>query len=353
MRDFRRRSAFTLIELLVVVAIIGLLVSILLPSLREAREQAKTAKCLNNMKSIGLAANQYRLDGAGGGDYPWVMSARNFNFGFYTEFIWGGGMPDRTGPDWDNSGLADANGAAGGLFVSMDTYRIRPVFRPMNKYFSDSVTWDRKPGAARTATPADIPGWFKCPSDRTAVVPTACGGNEPPFPDTPFQMWKWWGSSYPINWYWPYYYEDSTVRPSAYGAPCGSGNGLIQLFGYAPQSPSDDKDLPGVGRDLVKSKDGRFASEFILFMEGQANYMLSGARPPGYMRNTPFGVVKYQQLGWHNKIDKHVVSFMDGHSEYKLLDTRYVIGDDWSIWPNKPWGGRWERFNSRAPIDNP
>lgn len=50
---------FTLIELLVVVAIIGILVSILLPSLAKSREIARRAVCKNNLKQCGLASTLY------------------------------------------------------------------------------------------------------------------------------------------------------------------------------------------------------------------------------------------------------------------------------------------------------
>jgi prepilin-type N-terminal cleavage/methylation domain-containing protein len=57
--DQSPRNAFTLIELMVVIAIIAVLVSILVPSLNEARDYAETASCQSNLHHIGVAMAQY------------------------------------------------------------------------------------------------------------------------------------------------------------------------------------------------------------------------------------------------------------------------------------------------------
>jgi len=54
-----RARAFTLIELLIVIAIIAVLISILLPSLKGAREGGWMVKCQSNQRSIGMASEQY------------------------------------------------------------------------------------------------------------------------------------------------------------------------------------------------------------------------------------------------------------------------------------------------------
>jgi prepilin-type N-terminal cleavage/methylation domain-containing protein/prepilin-type processing-associated H-X9-DG protein len=66
----KRLTAFTLIELLVVIAIIAILAAILFPVFARARENARRASCMSNLKQIGLGVMMYIQDYDGG--YPFM-----------------------------------------------------------------------------------------------------------------------------------------------------------------------------------------------------------------------------------------------------------------------------------------
>ena len=57
-----RKSGFTLIELLVVIAIIAILAAMLLSALSRAREKARQAKCMSNLRQLHLAYMMYAED---------------------------------------------------------------------------------------------------------------------------------------------------------------------------------------------------------------------------------------------------------------------------------------------------
>jgi prepilin-type N-terminal cleavage/methylation domain-containing protein/prepilin-type processing-associated H-X9-DG protein len=86
-----RSRGFTLIELLVVIAIIAVLIALLLPAVQAAREAARRAQCVNNLKQLALAAQNYH-DTNGcfpGGSYSQYVTPRKYpeNFSCFVRML--------------------------------------------------------------------------------------------------------------------------------------------------------------------------------------------------------------------------------------------------------------------------
>ena len=180
-----RRGTFTLIELLIVIAIIAILASMLLPALNQARDRAKAAGCINNLKQAGLAIDQYCHDN---GD--WCV--RGWMPGSYEGAVWGG-------VQWDNYLITRK-------YLSRKSLRCPvPCMRPesageeqvglymMQNFNTDPDTWQTVGKRSR----------WKNPSRKVGIV----DGNK-------FEFGIHWG-----GWYWyPFTTQDQSVDARHSGA---------------------------------------------------------------------------------------------------------------------------------------
>jgi len=126
----RRRTGFTLIELLVVIAIIALLIGILLPALRRARDTSRTAVSLSNCRQILIGQASYRFEKKDqlpmrGNRYAGTPS----QMGGWDTWCYGGKNPN---VGWQT--------AVGGVFDES------AYSRPLNEYLYSDIKLDRPPG---------------------------------------------------------------------------------------------------------------------------------------------------------------------------------------------------------------
>ncbi|MBN1444838.1 MAG: DUF1559 domain-containing protein [Candidatus Omnitrophica bacterium] len=112
-----KKKGFTLIELLVVVAIIAILAAMLLPALSNAREKARAAHCLNNLKQIALAVEMYGNDWDG-----WFPAEPSSGWCWHTYFAWDLKLSAYVGRGYPN-GSIEYGSMAGAYYKNPGVYR--------------------------------------------------------------------------------------------------------------------------------------------------------------------------------------------------------------------------------------
>jgi len=276
MTGSRRQSGFTLIELLVVVAIIALLISILLPSLNEAREQAKVAKCIANLKGLMTTTHTYFLEN---NDYfPFVVRSQGGTLGICSWSYAG----SKTDTFWQSE--------ANGVFYFWANQKA------FNRYILNTPT----------IGPRDEIPSLECPSDRKSNQRRYSGGQV-----TTISCYKDVGTSYHYNLY-------ALIDVGRDGGSDtnwvwqNNGAGWIKL-----------------GQALVREGRSGFSGRFTLYFEDPVDWALNDTT---------------QEIGNHRKFSRHSAGYLDGHAEYKFMDTRgwcgangwVTINPNWSRTPGQP-----------------
>jgi prepilin-type N-terminal cleavage/methylation domain-containing protein len=266
---------FTLIELLVVVAIIALLISILLPSLAQAREQARILKCHANLSNQLKVTHLYFTEQ--NDTFPFSATGNNGQVGICT-WQYGG---KKTDDYWRT--------ASNGLFY----------------FTADQKPMNRTILAPSTVGPRDDVPQLRCPSD----VTSHCRALRDEDPNSAAQRSTYddIGTSYHFNMFF-------MVGPTPLGNPTdGSLTNLLwsQAYGGVPAGNAGR-----ICQALIRSSAAGFTARFVTYFENQADWAVGN---------------RILAIGQHRKFKWHSVGFLDGHAKYTQMDTRGMAGPDWTI----------------------
>ncbi|MGE0482342.1 MAG: DUF1559 domain-containing protein [Phycisphaerae bacterium] len=268
------RRGFTLIELLVVVAIIALLISILLPSLARAREAGRLAKCLANLRTIGIAMHLYFGD-----NKDWFpFEKRNIDPATPLTAFYYGGSPG--GPPW--WGWQSA------------VYRDTPKGRALNPYvFVNAGLSDRLETTADIGTPQ----WnetrrmfakvFECPSDVGGFYNNETGENNIT------STYNETGASYDVNYHFLWNWA------ARYGP-------VVERYRY----------LQRANAFLQKQIEYQSSRMIILFEDPLDSSFWS----------------RVPRRGWHRTWNKHSLLFLDAHAANLRADVfEGYTGPGWKL----------------------
>ncbi len=281
----RRLQGFTLIELLVVVAIIALLISILLPSLRKAREQAKQVLCTAGLKGIATASFTYATGDKNGQAIP-VHPAT-------------GTVADVGSYDWGGkSGVGDPTQGSLPETSPWGTQHGRgPATRPLNDiiYPGGFTDYMGNPGVNQAHWKEDATldlKQFRCPSDRGYT-----GHHFTTWSESKKSSFDHYGNSYAANTLW-----------------CNSHQNACVIKSWGPFLRSVSR-IPNPANTIYYIENcGRFS-----WRAGKAHadrVCWTSSDGPHFSESE----VPHMIRGWHGKPFQFVTSFVDGHAGVTKID---------------------------------